>query len=227
VTPQEINPAAAMDLPTPTPRTDALVAEAPALLPALDMDAAKLAAISDYLGLTSESLERMQSLREQVHGILNDEFIVVATDLDQLRRILSDAAGKLSGTFRVVTAGSENLRTTIAQMEGAADVAVLRRISEIAGEMTSSTGMTIQSLQFEDMATQLLQHVDKKLAVLARLAKDMAVINPSIASVPPLLRSEELDVLFARLASYKSELETATRKVVQQESLESGDIELF
>jgi hypothetical protein len=87
--------------------------------------------------------------------------------------------------------------------------------------------MTIQSLQFEDMATQLLQHVDRKLGVLARLSKDMAVINPSIASVPPLLRTEELDRLFEKLAGYRTELAVSTRKVVQQESLESGDIELF
>ena len=33
--------------------------------------------------------------------------------------------------------------------------------------------------------------------------------------------------LFAMLESYRSELTIATRKVVQQESLESGDIELF
>jgi methyl-accepting chemotaxis protein len=192
-----------------------------------ELDAAKLAELTDYLGLTQEALERLQCLRDQVHETLNDEFNIVATDLTQLRRLLSDAAEKLSGTFRVVTASSEDMRTTIAQVQDVADIAVLRRISEIAGEMTSTTGQTIQSLQFEDMATQLLQHVDKKLAVLARFAKDMAVINPTTARVPPLLRSEQLDELFARLASYRNELTVATRKVVQQESLESGDIELF
>jgi hypothetical protein len=210
-----------------TPRTATHAPSSPAVMPGAELDAVNLQAITDYMGATPEALERMQALREQVHQILNDEFIVVATDLGQLRRILADAAEKLSGTFRVVTAGSENLRTTIATVKGAADVEVLHRISEIAGEMTSTTGITIQSLQFEDMATQLLQHVDRKLSVLARLAKDMAVINPTMASVPPLLRTGELDELFARLAGYRTELAVATRKVVQQESLESGEIELF
>jgi hypothetical protein len=191
------------------------------------MDAGRLRAISDYLDMTPEALERLQTLRQLVHELLNDEFLVVASDLGQLRRILADAAEKLSGTFRVVTAGSEDMRTTVAGVHGATDVDVLRRIGEIAARMTSTTGMTVQSLQFEDMATQLLQHVDRKLAVLARLVKDMAVINPTLASVPPLLPAGELDELFARLAAYRAELAVGTRKVVQQESLEPGDIELF
>jgi methyl-accepting chemotaxis protein len=196
-------------------------------MPGAGMDDEKLRAITDYMSASPEALERTQALREQVHQILNDEFIVVATDLGQLRRILADAAEKLSGTFRVVTASSEELRTTIATVKGTADAEVLSRISEIAGEMTSTTGITIQSLQFEDMATQLLQHVDRKLSVLARLARDMAVINPTMPSVPTLLRTGELDELFARLAGYRTELAVTTRKVVQQESLESGEIELF
>ncbi len=199
----------------------------PASLPTPEMDAAKLEAIADYIGLTQEALERLQSLRDQVQVTLSDEFNVVTADLTQLRRLLSDAAEKLSGTFRVVTASSEDMRNTISLVNDTPDFSVLARIREIAVEMTSTTGTTIQSLQFEDMATQLLQHIDRKLAVLARLAKDMAVLNPTTACVPPLLRAHQLDDLFAKLEGYRDELTIATRKVVQQESLESGDIELF
>jgi methyl-accepting chemotaxis protein len=193
----------------------------------IEMDEAKLAAIADYLGLTQEALERLQSLRDQVHETLNTEFNVVASDLIQLRRLLSDAAEKLSGTFRTVTAGSADLTVEIARLGDGGGPQSLARVREIATDMTATTGQTIQSLQFEDMATQLLQHVDKKLGVLARLSKDMAIINPTTARVPPLLRGEQLEELFARLEAYRTELAVSTRKVVQQESLESGDIELF
>ena len=66
-----------------------------------------------------------------------------------------------------------------------------------------------------------------ELCVLARLSKDMAIINPTTARVPPLLRTQQLDELFAKFEGYRNELSIGTRKVVQQESLESGDIELF
>ena len=137
------DPAPGSELATSTPRTDAILSEVPVRMPEVEMDVERLKAITDYLSLTTKALERMQSLREQVHEILNDEFI------------------------------------------------------------------------------------DRKLCVLSRLARDMTSINPTIASVPPLLCAEELDELFARFAGYRTELAVATRKVVQQESLDSGDIELF
>jgi len=192
-----------------------------------DLEANPVDAIANYLGLSPEAIERLQLLREQVTSTLNAEFAIVATDLNQLRGILSDAASKLSGTFRVVNASSDDLRRTIAQVRNVEDVPALQRLNEIANEMTSTSGTTVQSLQFEDMATQLLQHVDRKLVVLANLAQEMAVINPTTPTVPPYLDAVQLDLLFARLEAYRTELSVSTRKVVQQNSLESGDIELF
>ncbi len=179
------------------------------------------------LGVTPEALERLQSLRDQLQEMVNHEFSVVASDLVQLRRLLSDAAEKLSGTFQVVTASSADLHATIANMPAGADPASLQRIRDLTGNIASTTGTTIQSLQFEDMATQLLQHVDRKLAILARLSRDMSVLNPTGTGVPPLLHAQQLVTLFTKFESYRTELAAASRKVVQQESLESGDIELF
>lgn len=141
------------------------MAEQPAATPIPDIDADQVEAIAQYLGLTPETIERLQLLREQVTVTLNAEFGIVAGDLNQLRSILSDAATKLSGTFRVVTASSDDLRRTI--------------------------------------------------------------INPTAASVPPMLGSEQLDGMFAKLEDYRTRLAHGTRKVVHQQSLESGDIELF
>jgi hypothetical protein len=191
-----------------------------------DADARQVERIANSLNLSPEALEQLQSLREQVTLTLSHEFGVVAGDLNQLRGILSDAAQKLSGTFRVVSATSDELRRTLGQAN-ASDLPVLQRLNEIANEMTSTSGQTAQSLQFEDMATQLLAHVDRKLGVLAKLAQEMAVINPSAATTAPALPADQLNGLFARLEEYRRELANATRKVVQQQSLESGDIELF
>lgn len=192
-----------------------------------ELDAAQVEAIANYLGVSQEMFERLQLLREQVTSTLNQEFAIVASDLEQLRSILSDAAGKLSGTFRVVTASSDELRRTLGAIHETSEMPVLRRLMDIAEEMSSTSGQTVQSLQFEDMASQLLQHVDRKLGVLASLAKDMAVLNPTASRVPPHLRVDQLDELFALLDRYQTELTVSTRKVVQQQSLDEGDVELF
>jgi hypothetical protein len=201
--------------------------EAPATSAAADPDAAQVEAISEYLRITPNSLERLQALRDEVHATLNEEFSHVASDLGQLRRILSDAAQRLSNNFWLITAGSSELRATLGQADEGQHLPVLQKLSQIVEEMASTSGTTVQGLQFEDMAAQLLEHVDRKLVVLANLSKDMAVLNPALQDQPPFMKTPELDELFATLERYRMELRVSTRKVVQQQSLESGDIELF
>lgn len=69
-------------------------------------DAEQVEAIARYLSASRELTERLQLLREGVHETLNDQFQIVAGDLEQLRGLLGDAAQKLSATFRVITAGT-------------------------------------------------------------------------------------------------------------------------
>lgn len=191
-------------------------------------DHAHVEDIAQYLGATRELTERLQLLREEVHETLNEQFQVVATDLEQLRGLLGDAANKLSSTFRVITAGTDELSGEIAKLScDCGQTPEVTRIREISVEMTNTTGTTIQSLQFEDMASQLLAHVNRRLDVLQAFSKDMAVINPTSSRTPPYLDPSELDRLFEMLANHRASLKNSVRKAVQQQSLESGDIELF
>lgn len=196
--------------------------------PALpDFEDERVRELAESLGLTRSSLERLQELRDEVHETLTEEFNIVASDLGQLRRILSDAAEKLSGTFRVVTANSDELRRTIGRMDEMTCEQALPRIREIAADMASTTGQTVQSLQFEDMANQLLQHVDKRIAWLDNFARDASLLKTAVRddmvgmSYPEFLAVEE------RLAELRMQLGQWDRKVVQQQSLDEGDIELF
>lgn len=190
-------------------------------------DATQVEAIAKYLSTSRELTERLQLLREGVHETLNDQFQIVAGDLEQLRGILGDAALKLSSTFRVITTCTNEMEQVIDAAMGPEPAFALTRIREITTNMTATTGSTIQSLQFEDMATQLLAHVNLRLGVLQQFSKEMAIINPSSSQLPPFLTTEELDVLFATLERHRGLLLNTVRKAVQQQSLESGDIELF
>jgi methyl-accepting chemotaxis protein len=184
-------------------------------------------ALAHYLGLSREVQERLQLLREEVHASLNDEFHVVADDLEQLRSILTDAAQKLSGAFRVISQSTEDLNQALARIAKHPADDSLVMLNEIADGMNATAGTTIQSLQFEDMATQLLAHVNRRLKTVHDFSVEMSVVNPTASRTPPFLTPEELDSLFARLEYYRNELRVSTRKVVQQQSLDSGDIELF
>lgn len=65
--------------------------------------------------------------------------------------------------------------------------------------MTTTTGLTVQSPQFEDMATQLLAHVTKRLVILEAFAKDMAVLNPPAQGSSLMLVPQVIDELMCTL----------------------------
>lgn len=185
------------------------------------------AALARYLGRSREVHERLQLLRMEVHDSLHEGFHAVADDLDQLRGILTDAARKLSGAFGVISASTAELNGLIVRIgDNPADDS-LATLSGIADGMNATAGTTVLGLQFEDMASQLLAHVHRRLDTVRDLSVEMSVINPTASRTPPFLTPEELDSLFARLEHFRHELRVTTRKVVQQQSLDSGDVELF
>ncbi len=190
-------------------------------------DSAQVEAIAKYLESSRDMIERLQSLREGVHDTLNEQFQIVAADLEQLRAILGDAAGKLSSTFRVITTGTGEMQAALDEAMTSHATDPLIRIREITSNMTSTTGTTIQSLQFEDMASQLLAHVNRRLCALQQFSKEMSILNAGSNHLPPFLTEVELEAAFANLARHRDLLRNDVRKAVQQQSLDSGDIELF
>jgi hypothetical protein len=174
-----------------------------------------------------EIRERLYLLRDEVHTTLHSEFATTAVDLDQLRAILSDAAGKLSTAFCEMTRSLSELVRLIDETQSVADGAPMGQVASIAMEITSRTGSTVQSLQFEDMATQLLQHVSRRLTTLELFSKDMSILHPHPDNPMAALTDEVLDDLFRRLDAHRTELLAVARKTVQQQSLDSGGIELF
>lgn len=183
--------------------------------------------LAAVIGQAPELHEKLQQLRGEVHVTLHDEFDCVAADLEQLRSLLTDAALKLSMAFREMTGSSQELQATVQKISATPELPMLKRLTEIADGMTTTTGLTVQSLQFEDMATQLLAHVNKRLVILEAFAKDMAVLNPPAQGSPLMLAPHVIDELTRTLQRYRTALAGANHKAVQQQSLDSGDIELF
>jgi hypothetical protein len=174
-----------------------------------------------------EIRDRLYLLRDEVHTTLHSEFATTAVDLDQLRAILSDAAGKLSSAFCEMARGSMEMVRLIEAVPIVPGVSPIVEVARIARDISSKTDSTIQNLQFEDMATQLLQHVSRRLATLELFSKDMSILHPHPDNPAAALTDEMLDDLFRRLDAHRTELLAVGRKTVQQQSLDSGGIELF
>jgi len=78
------------------------------------------------------------------------ECAAIEADLERLKTIVNDAAGRLMGSFNEIVA-----------LEGQAN-----RNLEERQRIESAIGMAVTALQFQDMATQLTGHAQRRLAAL-------------------------------------------------------------
>ncbi len=182
---------------------------------------------ADVVVIPPELRDRLNRLRDEVHLTLHREFATTAADLEQLRGILGDAAAKLSSAFCEMTIGSTALLRLLDGAPEDAGTAPIEDAAAIARDMSSKTVTTVQSLQFEDMATQLLQHVHRRLAMLEMFSREMTVLYPDPEGRMPPLSDKVLDDLFRVLELNRAALAAVGHKAVQQQSMDSGVIELF
>jgi len=170
-------------------------------------------------------LARALLLHGDVQGALQEGFAATLSDLQQLRAILGDATGKLSLAFQAMLRQAHDQQAAANRLHDAHDPAAVREIQSLAGDIAGGSRLVVQGLQFEDMAAQLLQHVDRRLEWLADFAKDAAPLQTAARGDIIGLTDAEFAAVEARLADHQSRVHR--HKAVQQDSLDEGDVELF
>lgn len=109
---------------------------------------------------------------------------------------------------------------------------VVSELSQIASQVEMSVGQAVMSLQFQDMVTQLLGHVSRRLDVLDEIVVD----EQEMASV--LRNGENPENTIKVLDSLRVHVDTLAEKLnalnkgvahnpVRQTGFDSGDVELF
>lgn len=178
--------------------------------------------------LTPEQIrERLSVLHLSVAESLESQFGSTLFDLQQLRNMLGDATGKLSQAFQLMVRQAREQGELAGRLRAETDAPIARDIEELAGEISKGAMLVVQSLQFEDMANQLLQHVDKRIDWLGNFARDASLLRTAVREDMVGMTYAEFLAVEERLAELRMQLGQWDRKVVQQQSLDEGDIELF
>ncbi|MCC6927686.1 MAG: hypothetical protein IT359_01735 [Gemmatimonadaceae bacterium] len=171
--------------------------------------------------------DRLSTLHSTVLESLDGQFGQTLGDLQQLRGLLGDATGKLSQAFQLMVRQAQLQRDMARTLIDEVDSPAARDIHELAGEISKGAMLVVQSLQFEDMANQLVQHVDKRIAWLDCFARDASLLRTAVREDMIGMSYEEFLAVEERLAELRMQLGVWDRKVVQQQSLDEGEIELF
>lgn len=109
---------------------------------------------------------------------------------------------------------------------------VVTELSQIASQVEMSVGQAVMSLQFQDMVTQLLGHVSRRLDVLDEVVEDEQKMAAALRdSENPENTIKVLDSLRAHVDTLAEKLNALKLGVahnpVRQTGFDSGDVELF
>lgn len=154
----------------------------------------------------------------------------VEADLRQTELLLAEAVEKLTASFMAIHDVVRSRQDTIDLLlaggaPGAEDIARLRAMS---GEIGEQVNTAVTCMQFQDLTSQLL---DRTLKRVTGLREFLGTLGAHGENLLPESGNEEIVDLLGKvtmaLAIQSMELRSALRKAVNQQHLESGDIELF
>jgi hypothetical protein len=154
----------------------------------------------------------------------------VETDLIQTELLLEEAIEKLTSSFMaihgIVAAQQDSINRLLAG--GAANDEEKAQLAGMADQVGAHVNSAITSMQFQDMTAQL---IDRSLKRVTGLREFLGTLGAHGADLVPESGNEEIVDLLGKvsmaLAIQSLELRSVLRKAVNQQHLESGDIELF
>ena len=161
-------------------------------------------------------------LEQEIEGLLLElvrgfaaHLYMARQEVEQTRAILDDAAARLMPVFLICrkTAAAEG---QAAQGEG------------MAAELESVTRQALPAMQFHDISSQLLAHIRERFdTFLAELERLSSGIRDGADGVNTREFARRVSAMRETLAANLAALDGRLRKPVDQESMASGEAELF
>jgi hypothetical protein len=154
----------------------------------------------------------------------------VETDLRQTELLLGEAVEKLTASFMGIHAAVAARQQVIDRLlaGGTLDAHERDVLAAMAGTIDAHVNQAITSMQFQDMTGQLIERTLKRVTGLGEF---LGTLDAHGADIGPETHSDEivdrLSKVSMALAIQSLELRSVLRKSVEQQHLESGDIELF
>jgi len=168
--------------------------------------------------LSERSNRFSEQIGDSVDGISNALQAVESAIFEmaeQESKLVDDATGKVEGLIEK----SKGFNQGVAESA--------EEISQISEQVGAEVGAAITSLQFQDMASQLIGHVNGRLQNMSPILESLG----DFTQAQQQSEQEELEIrlesLLVRLQDVSTRVENVQHNPVSQKSMDEGDIELF
>jgi len=165
-------------------------------------------AVRDLSGRTSQFSSEIRTHMHRVEESIRD------TEDDINRMASTDMNFALTAKARVAATMQEIAVVNAGVAE------LVDEIGGLAGSLTQDVDTSVRSLQFQDITTQLLEHVQRRASAVELIVKSLSSVGTP-ADQDAEARAEDLTAVLAQARSMTA------RNPVSQSSVGAGDVDLF
>jgi methyl-accepting chemotaxis protein len=191
------------------------------------IEAARAGEAGRGFAVVADEVRKLSQKSDAFSDEISQITMSVKTTLEDVCHVVND----------VVTADSDlvlNSKTKVAAMTATMThlnqktEGVISGTADVSQQISVLVNQAVTSLQFEDMCTQLSQHILKRLEAVEELTQLMPQLQQAQIEPDNLAHCRTLlDTVNTSVAALRPKIQSVQHKSVTQQNLDSGDIELF
>ncbi len=157
---------------------------------------------------------------EKISGVMMDA-------ISKTRNAQKVVEGMASKDMMFAIGSKQRVDATFKEMEEI-NVFVNARLGEVSKSteiITQQVGVAVRALQFEDIVRQLVEHIQTRLQGMSDIAARMESCC-KVSNTPAMFQQEMLEIR-EEMIELKKTGKSCAEKVVMQQSMDEGEVELF
>lgn len=167
-------------------------------------------------------------------GQFSDEIRKYYNEIEKTMSAAKETVGKMASSDLTLTMNSQNrMDDMLIELEETNTKISdeLQHVSGISTEISNDVGLALQSMQFEDMTKQLLEHLHSRVDTLRGFSNASSLLRKDINDVnnhnTTLQFDEHIDYLHSTMSTAHALSEKTLNNPVHQKNMNAGEIDLF
>lgn len=186
------------------------------------VEAARAGAAGRGFAVVAEEVRNLSIRSNRFSEQIDESLQSISRLLDHVETSIHDLAKQ---SDQLVQDERENIRIVMADAQGYYELvdSSAQQISELASNVSRQVGYAVTSMQFQDMSTQIIDTVSKRLIAAEELLDGLVGLSSEFQSGQNGTSVELLQLL----NSARDLVQQSHHNPVSQKSMDEGDIELF
>lgn len=180
-----------------------------------------------------ELIDELNQLFELLESAVKEDLVVVKQELYQIKSLVNNAVSQLSESFHNVSSNSSEqqrlIKIALDALSSGKDENTLSQLDKTQKKIQDSSAIAVQSLQFEDIVTQVSDNSIQYIDNLDDFFREFRMrMNDQLNNDSDY--NDTVDLLKHFLEDVKQLRKTRLlpdRKAANQNNLSEGDVELF